>query len=121
MAKGSVLPASQRNALVRLSALPIARELYLAGGVAASIHLGHRTSRDLDFFGYLPDLDLDRVRAEIFGRSRRVEVVARTDAALHLRFEGTDLDVVRYPYPLLVRHGATSLASGSQACAISPS
>ena len=49
MAEQSVIPAIQRRALARLSTLAIADDLYLAGGVAIAIHLGHRTSRDLDF------------------------------------------------------------------------
>lgn len=103
MAQHPVVPASQRGALARLSQLPVAKDLYLAGGVAVAIHLGHRTSHDLDFFGRSPDLDLDLVQAALFESSRRVELVSRTDATLHVRFEGADLDVVRYPYPLLVR------------------
>jgi len=103
MAQRSVLPASQRLALARLSELPIAEDLYLAGGVAIALHLGHRTSHDLDFFGLSPDLDLDRVQAALFASSPRVEVIGRSDATLHVRFEGADLDVVRYPYPVLVK------------------
>lgn len=101
MAERSVLPASQRRALARLSELGVARELYLAGGVAVAIHLGHRTSRDLDFFGHSPDLDLDVVQAALV-TTRRAEIIARSDATLHVRFAGADVDVVRYPYPLLV-------------------
>jgi nucleotidyltransferase AbiEii toxin of type IV toxin-antitoxin system len=103
MAQRAGLPASQRRALGRLSGLPIATELYLAGGVAIAIHLGHRTSRDLDLFGRSADLDLDRVHEALRGASMRVELIARSDATLHMRFEGADLDVVRYPYRLLAK------------------
>ena len=102
MAQRSALPASQRRTLARLSELAIAKELYLAGGVAIAIHLEHRTSRDLDFFGRFPDLDLDRVQTALLAASPRAEVIARSDATLHMKLDDTDLDVVRYPYPLLV-------------------
>lgn len=103
MAQRSVVPASQRRALARLSKLRIADDLYLAGGVAVAFHLGHRGSRDLDFFGRSPDLDLDVVQSALSEASAGTEIVSRTDATLHAKFEGADLDVVRYPYPLLVR------------------
>lgn len=102
MAQRSVVPASQLRALARLSELPIAEELYLAGGVAIAIHLEHRTSRDLDFFARSPGLDLDRVRVALLAISKSVEIVGQSDATLHMRFEGADLDVVAYPYPPLV-------------------
>jgi hypothetical protein len=116
MAERPVVSARQRRALAALSGLPdVQRDLYLAGGVAVAMHLGHRTSLDLDLFSRSASLDLDRVRTAILGASRRVEVVSRTDVALHLRFEGTDLDVVRYPYAPLVaprrRSGGLYVAS----------
>lgn len=104
MAKPTTVSAGQRRALARLSELPVVRrDLYLAGGVAVALHLGHRRSLDLDFFSRAPTLDLDQVRAAILHGSRDVEVIARSDAALHLRLDGADLDVVRYPYATLVR------------------
>jgi hypothetical protein len=104
MATRSVISAGQRRALAVLSQLRVvADDLYLAGGVAVAMHLGHRTSLDLGFFSRSSELDLDRVQAAVVETSTRVQVIARSDATLHLRFEGADLDVVRYPYPPLVR------------------
>jgi Nucleotidyl transferase AbiEii toxin, Type IV TA system len=104
MATRSVISAGQRRALAVLSQLRVvADDLYLAGGVAVAMHLGHRTSLDLDFFSRSSELDLDQVQAAVVETSTRVQVIARSDATLHLRFEGADLDVVRYPYPPLVR------------------
>lgn len=98
MAPRSRVTPSQRRALARLTALPSGRALYLAGGVAIAEHFGHRTSRDLDLFGPTDGLDLERFRAEVVGAERSVEVVSQSNAALHLRLEGADVDVVRYPY-----------------------
>jgi hypothetical protein len=98
MAEHPVLPQSQRRALARLTRLPLARELYLAGGSAIAVHLGHRVSNDLDLFGPASALDFERVRAELIGSGARLEVISESDATLHLRLEGTDVDFVRYPY-----------------------
>lgn len=103
MARRSIVPPSQRRALARLIALPSTGELYLAGGLAVAVHLGHRTSRDLDLFGPQERVDLERIRRELVRSSTQVEVVSQSDAAIHLRFEGADVDVVRYPYPPLTR------------------
>lgn len=101
MGRKSVLAAAQRRALARLSALPIAQQLYLAGGTAVALHLDHRRSLDLDFFSRGDNLDLERARREITDAGARVEVIAQSDATLHLRLEGADVDIVRYRYPLL--------------------
>lgn len=42
------------------------RELYLGGGTAVAVHLGHRESRDLDFF-FHQRVDLDEVRRLLGG------------------------------------------------------
>jgi hypothetical protein len=115
MAPRSVVPPSQRRALARLIALPSASELYLAGGLAIAIHLGHRTSRDLDLFGPAERVDLERIRSELVRSSGQVEVVSQSDAALHLRVEGADVDFVRYPYAPLTppRKGEFGVAVAS--------
>jgi len=106
MAKRSVVSASQHRALAILSELRfVANDLYLAGGVGIAMHLGHRTSIDLDFFSRSAALDLDQVQTTITESVKEVavEVIGRSDATLHMRFGGADLDIVRYPYPLLVK------------------
>ena len=72
MASRSVVSPGQRRALAVLSELRIvADDLYLAGGVAVAMHLGHRTSLDLDFFSRSSEIDLDRVQAAVVQTSRR--------------------------------------------------
>lgn len=46
-----ILPAGTRANLALLAAVGLADPFYLAGGTAAALHLGHRLSFDLDFFG----------------------------------------------------------------------
>jgi hypothetical protein len=45
-----VLPADAHKTLVELSALPVMKQFYLAGGTALALQWGHRISVDLDFF-----------------------------------------------------------------------
>lgn len=101
MGKPSRLAADQLDTLARLSALPELRNFYLAGGSALAVHLGHRTSRDLDLFSLAPEVDFDTVRATLVTSLPDAEVISITDASLHLRVGETPLDVVRYPYALL--------------------
>ena len=101
MADPTRLPRSQRRALDRLSAVPSIGGFYLAGGTAIALQLGHRTSLVLDFFSLGPDVDLEAAKAAIRGAFDEAETVGQTDAAVHLLCDGTPIDLVRYPYPLL--------------------
>jgi predicted nucleotidyltransferase component of viral defense system len=100
VADRALISKAQQRALSRLSGLAVARKVYLAGGVAVAFHLEHRRSNDLDFFSLERRLDLSAVRREIL-KGAEAEVVALTDATLHLRLEGADVDFVRYEYPPL--------------------
>jgi hypothetical protein len=58
-----VLPADTARAWMTL-ALHMPKELYLGGGTAVAVHLGHRKSRDLDFF-FHESVDLDGLKGLI--------------------------------------------------------
>lgn len=103
MGKQVQLPRDQRRALASLSTLASAEGLYLAGGVAIALHLGHRRSLDLDLFSRAPGVDLARVRDALARTVQTVEVVALTDASLRVLVAGTPVDIVAYPYRLLQR------------------
>mgnify|MGYP001588226550 CR=1 FL=1 len=45
-----ILTESQQTLLELLSRIPEVRTFYLAGGTALALYLGHRRSRDFDFF-----------------------------------------------------------------------
>lgn len=100
MARRIEISTDQRRTLDRLR--PEAEELglYLAGGTAIAIHLGHRISRDIDLFSREPKLDLERVRMSLTELPDS-EVTSLSDATLALLIDGIPVDVVRYPYPLL--------------------
>jgi hypothetical protein len=74
--------------------------MYLAGGTAVALHLGHRVSHDLDLFSREPSLDLEKVRSTLVTLPE-TQVTSMTDAALRIRVGTVPVDVVRYPYALL--------------------
>ena len=47
---GKVLPRTTQANLGMLSQIEEIKQAYLAGGTALALHLGHRESKDLDFF-----------------------------------------------------------------------
>lgn len=101
MGAGAPMAEDQRRVLARLSRIVRERGLYLAGGVAVAHHLGHRRSRDLDFFSGTSELELESLRAEILATDAGARVLSVSDASLRLVSQGVPIDVVRYPYPTL--------------------
>jgi Nucleotidyl transferase AbiEii toxin, Type IV TA system len=79
----------------------IVDDLYLAGGVAIAIHLGHRQSVDLDFFSCRPDFDVERLRDRL--RVLHASAIGVTDVTLSVRLGSVPVDFVRYPYKVLAR------------------
>jgi len=76
-------------------------QFYLAGGTALALHLGHRQSRDLDFFTQAPQerlpalADLDRVLA----RFQTVEWELKTADQIQCRLDGVSVTFLAYPFP----------------------
>lgn len=60
-----ILPADTAAAWLTL-APHLPRELYLGGGTAVAVHLGHRESRDLDFFFHRA-VDLGEIKGLVSG------------------------------------------------------
>jgi hypothetical protein len=63
------------------------------------VHLGHRISLDLDLFSLDEQVDLEAVRRELSKAFPDAQIVAITDAAMTVRLDETEIDIVRYPYP----------------------
>jgi Nucleotidyl transferase AbiEii toxin, Type IV TA system len=102
MAHPNRLSSGQLRALARLSTVPALQPFHLAGGTAVAFHLGHRTSRDLDLFGIAAAGALSTVGQAVTDAFPGAQLVAATDAALHLVVdETTPIDIVAYRYPLL--------------------
>jgi hypothetical protein len=113
MAKTTGLAKAQQSALAALSSVPGFELLYLAGGTAIAWHLGHRRSRDLDFFSFDDDFDLLAMRRRIERAKVRLEVVAQGESSLKAKLGAVPVDIVRYPYPLLEQP-----MSGPEGCPI---
>lgn len=97
----SILPDGVAAMASQLSQWPPMQLFYLAGGTALALQMGHRQSRDLDFFTVqprtaLPDLpDLDA----FLQRFRRVEWVQRSPDQIHWRLDDVSVTLLAYPFP----------------------
>lgn len=65
-------------------------ELYLGGGTAVAVHLGHRESRDLDFFFHQP-VDLDEIR-ELIGELGAFAATHESEGTLKGLFSATKIE-----------------------------
>lgn len=108
-----ILHENQKRILPRLSFLK-KDNFYLAGGTALALHLGHRTSLDLDFY--------TRSHFDAVSLYQRTERVFGEDAVLTLKEEdtlfckvfGVDVSFFRYKYPLVkktVEYDGVTIAS----------
>jgi hypothetical protein len=91
-------PQAERT-LHDLQALGVLDRCYLAGGTGLALHLGHRRSRDLDFFS------LDSVEPEALIRRMKslagFALMAQGPNTLHVTVQGIKVSFLAYPYPVL--------------------
>ncbi len=84
-----------------LAQWPAMGQFYLAGGTALALHLGHRQSRDLDFFtrepvGTLPPLEgMDNMLKPF----TRVQWDLRTTDQFQWRLDDVSVTLLAYPFP----------------------
>lgn len=84
-----LLPGETAEAWERIApVLPPGCEL--AGGTALAVHLGHRQSRDLDFFFSDADLDLDSLEGALT-TCGNLAVIRRATGTLTCQFDGAKL------------------------------
>ncbi len=72
---------------------------YLAGGTALALHLGHRVSRDLDFFNS-ESFDEEKVLNEL-KEVEKLSVISKGTETLHLHISGIKVSFLGYHYPVL--------------------
>lgn len=91
------ISAEQRDALGKLASV-LPSDAYLAGGIAVSARLGHRTSLDLDVFMTTSDpaSSIDALAAIEDAR-----IVTRAPGTVHVEVDEVPGSLLRYPYPLL--------------------
>lgn len=92
-----------RRAFLALAQLPISGDFYLAGGTALAVQIGHRISRDLDFFSATNPLGLAE-RAVLSRQLQRIEpaVIRReSDGQLYATLLGVEVSFIYQHHPLL--------------------
>lgn len=94
-----VIPDSVAQILGNLREHNVLEQFYLAGGTGLALHLGHRRSRDLDFFT-IEEFHEERLLHEVQQLSG-FSVRARERQTLHVEIEGAKVSFLGYPYPLL--------------------
>jgi predicted nucleotidyltransferase component of viral defense system len=98
MVNGIISPAD-KEILLMLSRQDFMRSFYLAGGTGCALHIGHRRSRDFDFFS--------RTEFEIFPMQNALRNLGRFVAdytaagTLVGRLENSKVSLFHYPYPML--------------------
>jgi hypothetical protein len=94
-----ILTGAQQTVLELLSRLPELQTFYLAGGTALALHLGHRRSRDFDFFRskeFRPQDLLTHIR-----EVGEIELLQETTGTLTVALLGIPTSFFHYGYPLL--------------------
>lgn len=101
--ESEVLTPETAALLHRLGELLSEKDFYLAGGTALAIHLGHRKSIDLDFFGQaeFDPLGLEQEIRSRFQDPIEIQVAGSSRNTLNLFCNGTKVDILRYNYPML--------------------
>ena len=95
------LPQGARRNLALLAETGLTASFYLAGGTAAALHLGHRISVDLDFFG-LEHFDSAQLAACLSDLGQfRLERLG--DDTLLGELGGVRISFFHYPYRLVVK------------------
>ena len=94
-----ILTDPQQTVLELLNGLPEIQTFYLAGGTALALHLGHRRSRDFDFFRskeFRPQDLLNHIR-----ELGEIELLQEASGTLTVMLRGVPTSFFHYNYPLL--------------------
>jgi hypothetical protein len=94
-----ILDGPQKSALALLERVPISPGIYLAGGTALALHLGHRRSVDLDFFSQ-EALESEGLAA-LLRQIGDIRIERSEPGAFRGQVAGVQISFIRYEYPLL--------------------
>ena len=99
----NALAPETHTAFEALAQLPVLRDFYLAGGTALALQIGHRISRDLDFFS--SSNPLGAVERAMLGRDlQRIQprvIRHESDEQLYATIMGVEVSFVFQHHPLL--------------------
>lgn len=96
---GEVITEAMESTLRSLQERSILAPFYLVGGTGLALRLGHRRSRDLDFFRASP-LDERALLSEVQSLDG-FSLTAVAPTTLHAVVQGTRVSFLEYSYPLL--------------------
>ncbi|MDH4272268.1 MAG: nucleotidyl transferase AbiEii/AbiGii toxin family protein [Candidatus Aminicenantes bacterium] len=91
-------PAAERTLQV-LARQDFMRPFYLAGGTGCALHIGHRRSRDFDFFSRA-EFEILPVQNTLRNQGRFVADYSDAGTLVG-RLDDTKISLFHYPYPLL--------------------
>lgn len=94
-----VLTEPQQALLGLLSRVAEVRTFYLAGGTALALALGHRRSRDFDFFRAKEFIPQDLL--SVLRETGEIQVLREAAGTLTVTLRGVPVSFFRYDYPLL--------------------
>ncbi|MGH7426024.1 MAG: nucleotidyl transferase AbiEii/AbiGii toxin family protein [Candidatus Methylomirabilales bacterium] len=94
-----ILTEAQQALLELLSRIPEVRTCYLAGGTGLALHLGHRRSRDFDFFRAKEFVPQDLL--SVLRGTTKVDVLQEGAGTLTAKLDGIPVSFFHYDYPLL--------------------
>lgn len=97
------VPENTRRALEAVKALPMLSEFYLAGGTALALQIGHRVSRDLDFFSSNNQLQFAERTALTtqLQQLNHVTIQRETDTMVYAAVMGVEVSFIYQHHPLL--------------------
>lgn len=96
-----VLPRGAKKALAILATRPESRAWYLAGGTALALQLGHRKSRDLDFFTR-NIFDPGELFRNVSSHFKKAELTRKAKNTLFCNLNGVKFSLFTYAYPRLM-------------------
>jgi len=99
MFQSEILSSTQVEIISKLGFLR-KENIYLAGGAALAIQMGHRTSVDLDFFSEQGP-DMQKIVAELQRNIKGIIIRRATEKTLFAEARNTDISLFHYPYRLL--------------------
>lgn len=94
------LHTKTKSILKNIGSFASEKNLYLAGGTALALQLGHRLSVDLDFFSQ-EDLDTKKLKKDLSESGFKYKINNETTGTLELVMDDVKISFMEYRYPLL--------------------
>lgn len=94
-----ILPSATRRAFLECIKLPLFKrdKLYLAGGTALALQVGHRQSVDLDFFTPLKKIKEVEIERELFNTGHW-QTTYREKGTIYGKFMEAKMSLIAYPF-----------------------